>query len=166
MIGLKRGTLKLLPYDKHWEKEYLSEAARLESNLENNILRIAHIGSTSIPGIRSKPVIDIAMEVADLSQTRKLLEKLEYEYLGDRRSDGDHFFAKGPDENRTHYMHVSTIENSQFDKYIRFRDSLRNNKDLAQKYDQLKTDLMNKHKQDRGRYTAAKSNFINEVIKS
>lgn len=156
----------MLPHDKSWEREFLVEKERILSELECSSLRIAHVGSTAIPGISAKPVIDIAVEVKgneSIERIRESLEKLGYEYFGDRKLIGDYFFANGPEEKRTHYLHVSIEATQRFEKYVLFRDALRADKEMASKYDSLKSELIKKFPNDRESYTQAKTSFIEEV---
>lgn len=168
MIGLKRGALKLTPHDKGWNGDYLKERERILEALKPFSLRIAHVGSTAIPGIHAKPVIDIALEVGggeSIESVCELLIGIGYEYFGDRRSNGDYFFACGSEDNRTHYLHVSLEKSKRFENYVRFRNALRNNHELAKQYDSLKSELIKRFPKDRESYTNAKSVFIQEVIK-
>lgn len=109
-IGLKRGTVVLNEYSANWPIEYEQEKNALLNVAGDCIARIEHIGSTSVPGLIAKPIIDIGIEVhsrADLNRLVSLLPTDSYEYFGEREVKGDYFFAKGPASARTHYIHVS-----------------------------------------------------------
>ena len=166
MLGLNRGDLLLVPHQEDWEKEYEREKERILGTLKSIKFSIAHIGSTSIPGIAAKPVIDIALELEShesLASIVPVLQSLGYEYFGDRRSDGDYFFANGLESRRTHYLHVSVKGTMRYANYLRFRDKLRGNRELAVKYDRLKSELVKKFQTDRKSYTQAKETFIRDV---
>lgn len=168
-LGLRSGTVKLVEYNSNWPKLYEDEAARLCKVLGISADRIQHVGSTSIPGMLSKPILDIAILVDSLDDTAERwkdnLANLDYWYKGvepdlpDRR-----FFAKGPRERRTVYLHI--VNNREFESLIKFRDILRNNPTLAEEYAALKQKLAAEHKDNRNIYTRSKNDFITRVIQS
>lgn len=167
-LGLRSGTVKLVQYNSNWPKLYEDEAARLCKVVGISADRIQHVGSTSIPGMPSKPILDIAILVDSLDETaesRKAnLADLDYWYKGiepdlpDRR-----FFAKGPREKRTIYLHI--VNNREFVSLIKFRDTLRNVPRLAEEYATLKQKLAAEHKDNRDTYTRSKNDFIRTVIR-
>jgi len=168
MIGLKRGTVELSAHDPGWADAYVKEKDHILSAVTVSILRMAHVGSTAVPGIIAKPLIDIAMEVeteSDIEAAAQALAALGYTYFGDREHNGDHFLAKGPDAERTHYLHVSTRQSSRFDEVVYFRDRLREDPRLADEYGQLKEALALKHRDSRKEYTKGKESFIRKVMK-
>lgn len=165
-LGLQSGTVKLVEYNNNWPKLYDTEAKLLEDALNIPGDHIQHVGSTSISGMVSKPILDIAVLVDSLDVAERWIDtlaKLDYWYKGiepdlpDRR-----FFAKGPRENRTVYLHI--VNQKEFDSLIKFRDSLRNDPDLANQYIKLKQELANNHSKDRDKYTRSKNSFISSVL--
>jgi len=168
MIGLKRGMVHLSPYDPGWAHEYVKEKETVLSACTVSILRIAHVGSTAVPGIKAKPLIDIAVEVEDGRDVDVLAHDLAdygYTYFGDREDIGDFFLAKGPERERTHYIHVSTRQSSRFDELVFFRDRLREDTRLAREYGQLKEVLAIEYCDRRTHYTQGKEPFIRKVLK-
>jgi len=169
MSALARGTVKLEPFNSQWAYAFAKEASAIKDKLgPDNIKDIQHVGSTSISGILSKPIIDIAIPVDNLDiadRWQQSLAELGYWYKGKQSDMPDRrFFAKGPDDDRTVYLHIVTKE--EFNRLIKFRDTLRNNKDLANEYSVLKQELAKKYSKDRESYTKAKDEFIQEIINS
>lgn len=165
-LGLKSGTVKLVEYNSNWPKLYELEAENLRETLDIAAERIQHVGSTSIPGLPSKPILDIAILVDSLDMAEEwkdTLAKLDYWYKGiepdlpDRR-----FFAKGPREKRTVYLHI--VNKREFESLLKFRDRLRDNPSLVKEYATLKRKLAAEHKDNRDIYTRSKNDFIKSVI--
>jgi len=168
IIGLERGKVRLSPYNPQWKKLYEQERERVVSVIGEYILDIQHVGSTSIPGVKAKPIIDIAIGVKDLRTGRnciKPLEGLGYEYKHDAGIKGRHFFAKGSEKNRTHYAHVEKLNGQLWKNHILFRDYLRTHEEAVKKYNKIKERLVKKYKDDRDSYAAEKNNFIEEIIR-
>lgn len=167
-LGLKSGTVELVNYNPNWPKIFEVEKESLRNALGIDAERIEHVGSTSIPGMLSKPILDIAVLVDSLDtaeEWKDTLAKIGYWYKGiepdlpDRR-----FFAKGPREKRTVYLHV--VNKHEFDSLLKFRDRLRSSLSLVEEYASLKRDLADKHKDNRDIYTRSKNDFIRGVIES
>lgn len=168
MLGLKRGIVLLSDHDQNWSEEYETEKRLILSVLNSLALRIAHIGSTAIPGIKAKPIIDIALEVKNGSAVQtiaKILQSYDYTFFGDREAIGDFFLAKGPERKRTHYLHVSIKSSTRFDQLVYFRDQLRTDSMLAKKYEKLKETLAVRYQNDRSNYTRKKNAFINSIMR-
>ena len=168
-IGLKRGTVALSEYCANWPEEYEKEKSALLKIGSSCISRVEHIGSTAIPGLKAKPIIDIGIEVNSREELKRLVSLLPYdtyEYFGERDIKGDYFFAKGPEKHRTHYIHVSLAGSKRLSDYLKFRDSLRLNKDLRMEYTELKEELSLKYQSDRKIYTKLKGELIAKVIGS
>ena len=166
-IGLKRGTVKLQPYNEQWPVEYEREKALLLGFAGDVIARIEHIGSTSVPGLKAKPVIDIGIEVESenaLTQFVALLPSDQYEYFGERDIVGDYFFAKGHESSRTHYLHVSLQGSPRLANYLKFKQALIDSALLQQQYGAIKEYLAENHVSDRKRYTQLKGQLISKVL--
>lgn len=168
MIGLKRGTVKLVPYDPSWSQEFEKEKKRLFDALGDLVVDIQHIGSTSIPGIPSKPIIDIDIGLRfakEFPKCKGVLKSKGY-YFRDNahKSNVRMLFAKGPEEKRTHYIHVVKYDGKIWKQDILFRDYLINHKKEALKYTEIKNDLARKFGGNRGKYTKNKEDFIKRVI--
>ncbi len=132
------------------------------------VLDIQHVGSTSIPEAKAKPIIDIAVGVKSLKNGEKCikpLKQLGYEYKHSAGIKGRHFFAKGSEKNRTHYIHIVKLNGRFWKNCILFRDYLRKHKRAVKEYNELKEKLAKKYKNDRDTYAAQKDSFIQKIIK-
>lgn len=168
MIGLARGTVKVLPYDYRWVELYKQEEKLLYSLIEQYVIDIQHVGSTSIEGLDSKPIIDIAIGVKSLNAVesfRNLLESAGYQYRGSAGVEGRMMFAKGNEDSRTHYLHIEVYDGDLWKNHVYFRDYLRLNKESVEKYSRLKKVLAEKFTEDRTSYTSAKNDFIKSILK-
>lgn len=168
IIGLQRKKVRLFSYNPIWKKLYEEDAKLLRSVIGKYILDIQHVGSTSIPGAKAKPIIDIAIGVKKLKNGEKCikpLKQLGYEYKHDAGIRGRHFFAKGSEKNRTHYIHIVKLNGRFWKNCIFFRDYLRKYKKAVKEYNELKEKLAKKYKDDRDTYTAQKGSFIRGIIK-
>lgn len=133
-IGLKRGLVKLSPYSESWPLAYEQEREILMSLAGECIAQIEHIGSTSVPGLMAKPVIDMGIEVDSMQALENMVQRLPkdtYQYFGLRDIPDDYFFAKGPEALRTHYIHVSLKSSGRLANYVKFRNALRQSSELA-----------------------------------
>lgn len=173
IIGLKKGTVKLVPYKQQWERFFEMEKTRIKKAFQNWILgynvEIEHIGSTSIPDISAKPIIDILIGVRssndeDINWTKEILEKLGYEFMPLACEEDKLFFALGDDSNRTHHVHVVLYGSTYWNNDLMFRDYLRAHSGIAIEYDQLKKELSKKYQNDRKSYTQGKEKFIQSVL--
>lgn len=167
-IGLKRGTVKVVAYNPNWHKEFEAEKQRLIEAFGDKILAIEHIGSTSIPGLAAKPVIDMVAAIKsfdDLPEFIDGLQKLGYEYMPERMFDNRKFFPKGSQENRTHHLNL-VLQNDpeQWTKLNAFRDYLRTHETERKEYAKLKTVLAEQYANDRATYTKLKDNFFRSII--
>ncbi len=166
IIGLPRTIVRLIPYNEKWIEAYKTEEKFLRESLGDLIIDIQHVGSTSIPGLLSKPVIDIAVAIKSLSESEKCIElftKLGYEYRDNVNIPGLHFAKGGPD-NRTHYIHVEELNDNQWYNHILFRDYLRVHPETLAEYAVLKIQLAEKFADDRILYGHGKDMFITKII--
>ena len=140
-LGLARGTVELVPHDSSWASLFDIEAKALSQKLGIETKTIHHVGSTAIPGIDAKPILDIAVSVDSVDIADKWAKPLRTIGYWDKGKEQDtpdrRFFAKGPEDNRTVYLHV--VNQKEFSKLIKFRDMLRAVPELASQYSQLKT---------------------------
>ncbi len=169
MLGIKRGTTKLLPHNPEWAKLFEQEKKLLLETFGDKIIAIEHIGSTAIPDTPAKPIIDMNVAVASLDDIDvfiKRLPDLGYVYMPDRRFFDRQFFPKGPESLRTHHLNLVEISSETgWKNQLLFRDFLRNNKDERDAYARLKTTLAEKYRNNREEYTKRKSDFIKEIIR-
>ena len=166
-MALKRGIVKLDEYTNDWKKEYLKEETLLKSLLKDKIIEIHHIGSTSIPGLKAKPIIDILIVLKDfdcIDDITNILEHYGYENRGKQGIDDRFFFAKGPDDARTHYIHFTLPNSDTYYNQIYFKKYLIEHPEYIQKYCDLKEKLAKQYANDRPKYTKGKDEFIKSVI--
>lgn len=165
-VGLKQGTVKLVPYDAAWPKIYATEEKLVLSEIGRDILDIQHVGSTAVPGMIAKPIIDIAVMLEDIeaavSFTRQL-ENIGYHYASRRSKPERVLFIKGCDDSQTVYLQFLEKEAFRVRK-VKFRDILINDKSVAEDYCRLKQELADKYRDDRYSYSAAKEEFIDRVV--
>ncbi len=163
--------IQISDYDPVWPSMFEAEKKRLEEALPSNqVLDIEHFGSTAIPNLPAKPIIDILIAVQDVASARErfvpLLADLDYVFWADNPKTDRLFFVKGMPpygERRTHHVHVCERPSEQWTRLL-FRDYLRTHPDLAQEYAKLKRDLAQAHQHDREAYTDSKGNFVDSVM--
>ena len=166
-LGLQRGVVSLVPHSEEWGGLFKEEAARIATCLQGKVFDIEHVGSTAVPGIPAKPIIDIAVGIPDLAAIGmfvRLLEQIGYEYRGDRFVDGNHIFVKGPESNRTHHLHVVALGGAKWRDYVLFRDYLRSHAGARSEYAVLKRRLAEEYPFDRESYTQGKHEYIRRTI--
>lgn len=168
-LGLKRGTVQLVPHSPQWAELFEVEKQLLTKAFGDIIISIEHVGSTSIPGIPAKPIIDMNIGVASLEVAREMHDgfaELGYEYrpsVPGHTDDGldlRELYVRGPESRRTHYAHVAVYESDFWSDVLLFRDHLRQNTERAQDYAELKTRLAQQFPNDRGAYTKGKELFV------
>lgn len=168
MLGLQRGSVKLVSHCPHWAHLFTQERSRLRAALGEKVLDIQHIGSTAVPGLDAKPILDIAVAVADLSIVAECvpaLKSLGYSYFGDRGEKGDHFFARGAEQHRTHYIHLLLHSGTEWSACLRFRDHLTACPEARQRYSRLKHRLSEQYESDRQSYTEGKAALIQSILR-
>lgn len=168
IIGLQRKKVKLVRHNKKWSALYKKEVKLLRSVIGKYIKDIQHVGSTSIPAAKAKPIIDIMIGTATLNAGYKCvkpLEKIGYVYKNNALVKGRHFFAKGAPKNQTFYLHVEPVKGKGWQSHIFFRDYLLNHPQAVKDYNKLRQGLAKKHKNDRDTYTAMKGDFIQKILK-
>ena len=171
-LGLARGAVKLFPHDPKWESEGSRTADELCSLLPDVIIDAAHVGSTSIPTIPAKPIIDVALAVYDFDavlEKRELLRERGYHFVPSASGDSQLLFAKGSyyegtGNLQTHFIHAVKVNSREWFDYLNFRDYLTEYREVAEKYAELKLRLAREHLADRERYTASKNEFIRDVL--
>lgn len=152
-------------YDPQWPQIYAQESAHLRTIFGDTLIEIAHVGSTSVPGLAAKPVIDLIAAVrslADVERAAPALAALGYEALGECDIPGRLFFRKGMP--RTHHLHVVETDHYQWPDSLDFRDYLRTHPDEAARYADLKRSLAERFRHQREEYTGGKSLYILGVL--
>jgi GrpB-like predicted nucleotidyltransferase (UPF0157 family) len=159
-------TVVLVPYDEAWPSLFVEERARIERALGSWAEGIEHVGSTAVPGLAAKPILDIMVGVGslrDAEQYIRPLEQLCYECRGEAGVPGRLFFRKG--DPRSHHLHVTEIGSEFWERHLVFRDYLRAHPGTAREYARIKQHLADRSRTDRAAYTEAKTAFISEVVR-
>ena len=155
------------PYDPAWPAKFEAERKALEPVLARWLVGpIEHIGSTAVPGLPAKPVIDIMGAVRNLSSSKPAIEALlplRYCYF-DYRADVMHWFCKPSDVEHTHHLHLVPFESQLWYERLAFRDCLRSDETTRLAYRNLKLRLAPEFRDDREAYTDAKTDFIQSIL--
>jgi GrpB-like predicted nucleotidyltransferase (UPF0157 family) len=158
--------VEIVPYDPSWPLRFEEERAVLARALRAWLVGpVEHIGSTAIPGLAAKPVIDIMAGVQTLDASRPAIAAataLGYCYAP-YRPDEEHWFCKPSPAYRTHHLHLIARGTPQWIRRIAFRDYLRTHPGVAAEYEALKRGLAAEHRVDREAYTDAKRPFIDRI---
>jgi GrpB-like predicted nucleotidyltransferase (UPF0157 family) len=167
-IGLPRRIVRLAPYRRDWKAEFRSEKKSLKQALRSLAIDIQHIGSTSVPKLAGKPIIDIAVAVNSLKEVRKCVKPLKglgYVYMGQNGVAHQRIFVKGSESNRTHYVHFVEFGGSKWRDYLLFRDALVADSGLRAACAERKLALQKKFPRDRPSYTNGKGRFISATLR-
>ena len=166
---MSEAPIHVVPYDPNWVGQFEREKAVLEKLLAPwRRGPIEHVGSTAIPGLCAKPVIDMMVGVTSLSESepaKAALREAGYQYA-EYKTDVMHWFCKPSFAMRTHHLHLIPYGAPLWHDRLKFRDVLRADPALAADYAALKLDLANKFEFDREAYTEAKSPFIARTLAS
>lgn len=158
----------IVEYDPEWPNHYESERARIMEAVGGEIGAIEHIGSTSVPGIYAKPIIDIMAAVKDSEAADGLLSTLSeigYDDVTKIEDDAEWFYCLGRGSRSLYYhLHLVKAGSVHWRKHIVFRDYLRTNPETAREYCRLKMRLAEEYRTQRERYTESKTDFIERVV--
>ena len=160
--------IRVVSHDTHWAGLFEAESAALASLFDGQASEIHHVGSTSIPGLPSKPIIDILVAVIDIQPVDSLnpaMIALGYEPQGEYGIVGRRFFTKGGDLMRSHQVHVFQQDHPEVRAMLDFRDYLRAHPTEAAAYGRLKEALARLYPEDITAYNAGKDAFVKETIR-
>jgi GrpB-like predicted nucleotidyltransferase (UPF0157 family)/GNAT superfamily N-acetyltransferase len=165
--SLDEEPIRIAPYDRSWPMQFERERLALEAAIGRWATGgIHHVGSTAVPGLDAKPIIDILVGVGSLERSRACFEPLEglgYLYAP-YRADEMHWFCKPHPAHRTHHLHLVPADSRRFADELAFGDLLRSNASVANAYAALKHELADRFRDDREAYTEAKGDFIREAL--
>jgi GrpB-like predicted nucleotidyltransferase (UPF0157 family) len=164
-LGLPPGAVRLDSHHAGWAGAFAEEANSLLRASAGLLLSIEHIGSTCVPGLKAKPIIDMAAAIVSfdrISSLRRHLEPLGYEYLGDGIVSEHHIFAKGA--SRTHLLHVVEHGRRRWRELLAFRDLLKSDASIAAEYEATKIELARRFAADRRAYREAKKDFVDPIV--
>ena len=162
----------IVEYDPQWPILYEEEKLRILEAVGHKVLAIEHIGSTAVPGLGAKPIIDIMAGVrkaADAEECLPLLRNIGYTDVTPQPEEPDWHYClgKGPHTGpytAAYHLHLVKFMSEHWKKHLLFRDFLRTHPELAQQYYELKKKLAAKHGSDRNAYTEAKTPFIESLV--
>ena len=157
--------MRLVEYDARWPALFASESARILTAVAELPLALEHIGSTAVPGLCAKPVLDILAGHAASVPVRDYVAPLEqagYQHRGDAGIVGHQFFRRG--QPRAYHIHLVEQGSDLWRQYLAFRDCLRADPDVAARYADLKRGLAAQYPRDREAYISGKSSFVVRAI--
>jgi GrpB-like predicted nucleotidyltransferase (UPF0157 family) len=163
-------TISIVEYDATWPDRYEAEATLLRDALGPCALRIDHVGSTSVPGLAAKPIVDIQVSVASLTPIARYLEPLEqagytyFEYLNEVGIDDYPFFAKPSAPPRSFHIHVAEAGTFNERRHLAFRDWLRAHPEDAAAYEHHKRELATREWETGDHYANAKTDFVTTIV--
>jgi len=154
--------VEVVPHDPNWRSAFESESKLIVLALRDNMVAIHHIGSTAIPQIHAKPIIDMLVEVKDILKIdthSSGIEALGYQAMGEFGISGRRYFRKG----RTHHIHSFEVGSPQIERHLAFRDYVITHSEAAQEYSKLKRKLAKKYPDNIHAYMDGKDGFIKEI---
>ena len=162
--------VEVVPHSAGWAAAFRAEADRLRAMLGDEVVAVHHIGSTAIPGISAKPIIDILLAVREVERLDDLgpeMAGLGYEARGEFGLPGRRFFVKDKDSRRTHHVHAYATHtyatgNPELERHLAFRDYMISHPEDARAYSRLKEDLARRFPTDIEGYMEGKDAFIKE----
>ena len=168
MLGCERHLVRLVPYQAAWADLFRQEAEGLRAALGENVVGIEHVGSTSIPGLDAKPILDIVVAVRDMTDAavfEEALKPLGYVHRAENDRPGRLSFVKRlPDDRSTHHLNITELGTECWFTHVAFRDYLREHPEAREEYRKLKLDLVERHARDRAAYQEGKAAFIRRIL--
>jgi GrpB-like predicted nucleotidyltransferase (UPF0157 family) len=167
MLGLETGTVRIVAHDVRWQSEFAIERALLLDRLDGLGCEVEHVGSTAVPGLPAKPILDIAIDLPSATNEDDCLSRLaalDYEYRGDAGLQGGHLFIRTTGNVRTHHIHVVPLQGRQWRNYLRFRDLLQADQKTREDYATEKRALALEFSDDRESYTRAKDRIVRILL--
>lgn len=159
--------ITLTPFNPQWSKIYRTEASRLHEKLGGKIVTVEHIGSTAIPAIHTKPIIDIMIGIKSLTETKpiiKSLQELGYEYCGEANVPGRLYFRIRNKNGQNFNLAVCQHQSALWTDNLLFRDYLLEHPDIAQRYSLLKKEILAAGANTLLKYSELKHAFVEEII--
>ena len=157
--------IEIVEYDPTWPELFELEAGRIKQALGANCIEIHHIGSTSIPGLSAKPIIDMLPVVRNIQEVDKATQAMEflgYEVKGEYGMAFRRYFQKGKNM-RTHHVHVYQEADPEISRYLKFRDWMRSHPSDAENYGKLKVKLAKKFPHNILQYCNGKDAFVASI---
>lgn len=158
--------VRIVAYDRAWVARAGQEIELIRRSLGPIAIRLEHVGSTAVPGLASKPILDLQLSVEDLEPRARYvipLEGLGYLFVPDPGSPGYHLFAKPPSRPRSHHLHVCQAGGAHESRHLAVREFLRAHPSEAARYEALKRELAERAPGDRLAYIEGKSPFLDAL---
>lgn len=166
-LGVRSGHAMVVPYDVRWSAHFDVLAAIFRQRFGHEILGIEHVGSTAVPGLLAKPVLDVLVLVPDFESSRALekpLESLGFEFRPEEAIPDRHFFRRKVGQLRTHHVSLAEPGSNYAWETLTFRDALRADPDLRGRYGRLKLQLAARFPRDMDSYIRGKTKFVRAVL--
>ena len=163
---INQRTIQLVEHNPHWKEQFEAEAKLIKKVFGSEMVALYHIGSTAIPGIKAKPIIDILGEVKDIQEVPSFnipMSRIGYQAKGEMGITGRQYFRKGKGILHTHHLHIFQTGHPEIRRHLAFVDFLKNHPSEAQAYGQLKEKLVQEFREKPEEYTSAKTNFIKAI---
>jgi GrpB-like predicted nucleotidyltransferase (UPF0157 family) len=165
-LGLESRTVRIVPYDDRWPILFASESERIRVALGADLpLTIEHMGSTGVPGLAAKPILDLMGGYpagAQVSFYVEALVRAGYVHRGEQEIPGREFFRRG--DPRAYHLHLAVKDGAFWREHLAFRDALRARPELREAYTALKLELARKFPHDREAYIFGKTEFVRGVV--
>jgi GrpB-like predicted nucleotidyltransferase (UPF0157 family) len=160
----------VVEHDPEWAETFSAEKVRLEAVFADIDAKIEHVGSTSVPGLSAKPIIDICVGIPRLADAEARVDdmaSLGYEYVPEFEAEipDRRYFRRPHARPRSHHVHCCVLGDPIWTRHLLFRDYLRKHPEAATEYAALKRTLADRHRNDRPAYTEAKAPFITRILK-
>ena len=166
-LGTRGGPIEIVEYNPDWPRLFEREAAAIQETCRPWVVEVHHVGSTAVPGLAAKPVLDVMPVAAGQAETLEAVSgmaSLGYRYRGENGIAGRCYFDKAVDGRTVAHVHMFPLGHPAIRTHLAFRDYLRTHPDAARDYERLKRELAAKHRNDRDTYTDAKAAFIKGII--
>lgn len=166
MEGVERYKVRLLPHNQAWEDEFSQVKIQLQAIWSDNIIDIQHVGSTAIPAICAKPILDVAVLLRSFQRMDiDAMKRLGYDYCGPQHGSDTYqlYVLRGENQISLRHIHCYDPQDKEFNQLIKFRDYLNAHPDTATQYARLKKELASRYPDDRSAYTKGKEKFILKI---
>ncbi len=166
-LGTRGRHIEIAEYDPAWPRAFACEAEAILGACRTWVTTIHHVGSTSVPGLAAKPILDIvpvAASPAMCAESISGMTELGYRSRGENGIPGRFYFDKVVEGRTVVHAHMFPEGHTDVRNHLVFRDYLRTHPDAAREYEELKRKLASKHRDNRKAYTEAKAEFINETL--
>ena len=166
-IGVPRDKVILVDYQESWQQQFQQEKQRLLNACGEKLTAVEHVGSTSVPGLVAKPLLDIAVALKALEDGEDAVPciiRLGYEYLGERGIPGRFYFVLRAEGRSLAHVHMYEQNHSDLRDLVAFKTYLLHHPEAVQAYAELKRELYVKYRDDRSSYTSVKGAFIQTIL--